>query len=80
MTERENNVKQEQLNVRIAESKLAEAENAMLHGTEKAQSEYKAAAEKLYRETERAKIDVEKAKGWLAKAEADLEKPFTNSN
>lgn len=79
MTDKENQVRQCEINVQIAQSKLNEARALWERGEEEATAIYEKTMEKLGREMERGHLEVDKEKAWLEKAKADLEKPFTNS-
>lgn len=79
MTDKENQVRQCELNVKMAESKLKEARALFSRCEEEAKAIYAQQVAKLTGVLDRALLDVEKEKAWLEKARADLEKPFTNS-
>lgn len=83
MTEKENKVRQCELDVQVAENKLLEARQNLDIGIKKAQAEldlanteFIKAGVTLRNELERAKIELERQKAWLAEAKAELERGF----
>lgn len=80
MTEKQNRVRQTELDLRIAQSKLLDARCNFEHGTAKAKADYEKEYERLKQEMERATIDVERERAWLETARAALETPFETND
>lgn len=79
MTDKENNARQAELNVKEGQAELRRARLALEIGTRKAKAVYEEEVNKLTDEVTCAAVDLERQVAWLAKAKSDLEKPFTNS-
>lgn len=76
MTDKENRVKQCELQVRTAKTRVAEARSALEHGYVRAKADFEREYSRLKCELERATIDVEREEGFLAAAKAELARGF----
>lgn len=76
MTDKENRVKQCELNLRMSEIKFREAKSALDHGYAKAKAELEKEYDKLKLDLEKAEVEMERDKAYLETANADLARGF----
>lgn len=79
MTQRENNIRQAELDLKESQADLRKARHALETGTRRAKVQFEEEVNRLANEIATAAIEVERNESWLEKARADKEKPFTNS-
>lgn len=79
MTEKENDIRQAELNLKEAQCKLRQARAALEVGTKRAKAEFEEEVNTLTGAVREAQIEVEREEAWFSKAKDDVEKPFTNS-
>lgn len=80
MTEKENNVRQAEINLKEAQAELRAKRKALDVGTRKAKAIFEEEVSKLADAIIEAQAEVDRESAWLAKAMADVEKPYTNSS
>lgn len=79
MTQRENRVRQCELDVRVSESKVAEAKSAMDNGYKRLKAEFDAAYDKLKQEYQRASIHLEQEMAHLETAKSAADQPYSHN-
>lgn len=76
MTDKENRVRQCGLQVKIAETKVREAQNALEHGYAKAKADMEREYYKLKMDVERAQLELKREESYHETAKAELARGF----